>query len=98
MNLLFVYGTLMPGDVRWPLVADQVLAARRSRVRGRLFDTGEGYPGARFDLDGEIEGWILELRPDSLATTLASLDHIEGAVWGLYRRVTVMSSGGDECW
>lgn len=51
----FVYGTLMPGHLRWPLLApfaDGVAAAHRPAVvPGRLFDTGCGYPAARFDLD-----------------------------------------------
>ena len=47
---LFVYGTLLPGDVRWhllrPFVVDDGWA---DRVPGRLYDTGEDYPAAVFD-------------------------------------------------
>jgi Gamma-glutamyl cyclotransferase, AIG2-like len=41
---LFVYGTLMPGRLRWPLVAADVVRQRPSAVRGTLYDTGRGYP------------------------------------------------------
>lgn len=45
---VFVYGTLLPGHVRWHLVEPFVAAARPGRVPGRLFDTGHRYPAALF--------------------------------------------------
>lgn len=44
MHWLFVYGTLMPGRLRWPLVADDVVDRRPATVPGTLYDTGHGYP------------------------------------------------------
>ena len=51
-DLLFAYGTLLPGDVRWhflqPFVVDEGVA---DRARGTLYDTGCDYPAARFASD-----------------------------------------------
>jgi gamma-glutamylcyclotransferase (GGCT)/AIG2-like uncharacterized protein YtfP len=98
VHTVFVYGTLMPGDCRWPLVSSEVVALRRATVRGRIFDTGFGYPGARFDLDGSIEGWVLELRRAGLEATIARLDEMEGTVHGEYLRVGVVTDTGESCW
>ena len=88
----------MPGDIRWHLVVDEVVARRRSRVPGRIYDTGFDYPGARFDHEGEINGWVLELRVERLDATLARLDEIEGTVQGEYERVVVTTHDGVSCW
>lgn len=46
---LFVYGTLRPGDVRWPLLEPFVDGGGQpDHVRGWLYDTGLGYPAAIF--------------------------------------------------
>jgi gamma-glutamylcyclotransferase (GGCT)/AIG2-like uncharacterized protein YtfP len=94
---LFVYGTLRPGESRWahlaPFVVDQ---GWPDAVAGRLFDTGHGYPAARFAAEhpGRITGQTLVLLGGSLDRALHVLDEIEGAVWGLYRRVTVTTERG----
>jgi gamma-glutamylcyclotransferase (GGCT)/AIG2-like uncharacterized protein YtfP len=44
VHWLFVYGTLMPGRLRWPHVADDVVDRRPATVPGTLYDTGHGYP------------------------------------------------------
>ena len=50
---LFVYGTLQPGDVRWPFLAPYVAdEGVPDTVCGRVYDTGRGYPAARFDEPG----------------------------------------------
>ena len=42
---LFVYGTLLPGDVRWPLLERYVTGEGTSdAVAGLLYDTGLDYP------------------------------------------------------
>lgn len=98
MDRVFVYGTLMPGDCRWHLIAHDVLALHRATVRGRIFDTGLDYPGARFELDGSIHGWVLELREATLDEAIVRLDEIEGTVHGGYRRVRVVTDDGVDCW
>ena len=57
INHVFVYGTLLPGDVRWrylaQFVSDEGVA---DSVGGSLFDTGFDYPAAVFDDSGTILG------------------------------------------
>jgi gamma-glutamylcyclotransferase (GGCT)/AIG2-like uncharacterized protein YtfP len=96
---LFVYGTLRPGQVRWrhlaPFVTDE---GHDASVPGALYDTGNGYPAARFEGPGSIRGRIYELRPDRLDECLHLLDEVEGAVLDLFHRVAVATSEGVEAW
>lgn len=96
---LFVYGTLRPGEVRWhhlePFVVGEGATAS---VEGGLYDTGLGYPAAMFDEAGTIHGRVYELAPGTLAAALAHLDEVEGAVRGLYHRITVRTVDGREAW
>ena len=93
-SFVFVYGTLIPGDVRWPIIEPFVIDRRRVTVAGRVYDTGLGYPAARFDQQGTIRGWLLHLDPARLEHALTVLDEVEGAVVGYYRRVAVVTDGG----
>lgn len=44
---LFVYGTLLPGDVRFHLLEPFIVdGGWPDRIAGQLFDTGEDYPAA----------------------------------------------------
>jgi gamma-glutamylcyclotransferase (GGCT)/AIG2-like uncharacterized protein YtfP len=92
---LFAYGTLLPGEPRWsflePYVDDE---GRPDRASGTLFDTGLGYPAARFGTSGTILGRVFPLRVALLDDALAVLDEVEGAVEGLYRRVAIVTAGG----
>jgi gamma-glutamylcyclotransferase (GGCT)/AIG2-like uncharacterized protein YtfP len=45
---LFVYGTLMPGHLRWSMLAAHTIDRERATAPGRLFDTGQGWPAAQF--------------------------------------------------
>jgi gamma-glutamylcyclotransferase (GGCT)/AIG2-like uncharacterized protein YtfP len=96
---LFVYGTLLPGEVRWhllePYVAD---AGVRDDVGGSLFDTGLDYPAAVFGGSGTIRGMTFTLAADAVADCLAHLDVVEGTVDGLYARVRVTTGLGLEAW
>ncbi len=93
---VFVYGTLMPGHLRWRLVADRVTEQWQDVVVGQLYDTGRGYPGARFDRPGRIPGWGLRLEATSCAETLELLDEVEGPE--LFARVRVEMSVGRPAW
>ena len=97
---VFVYGTLMPGRLRWPLIELQATTHRRAAVPGRLFDTGQGWPAALFDADAAttVPGVLVELRPEWLADLLAELDLVEGVDTGHYERVLVTSTDGDGAW
>ena len=97
MASLFVYGTLLPGEVRWHHLERFVAGdGHADSVGGRLFDTGRGYPAARFGDDGAIVGHVYPLQLDRLAAALAHLDEVEGAVAGLYVRTSVMTHRGVE--
>ena len=108
LDLVFVYGTLLPGEERWhilrPYVVDEGVA---DTVVGRLYDTGEGYPAATFGspADGEggesagaVTGRVFKLRSDTLDEALAILDEVEDLVLGFYRRVAVTTAGGRRVW
>jgi len=96
---LFVYGTLRPGDVRWPIlepfVADEGVD---DTAGGNVFDTGLGYPAATFDDTSTIRGRTYQLRPDRLDEALAVLDEVEGAVIGHYHRIRITTGRGTTAW
>lgn len=89
---LFVYGTLMPGHLRWALLAPFAISEVPVDVAGQLFDTGRGWPAARFTnpidvpalADGRpspdqvIPGWIVEVDPHAIEGLLVELDEVEG--------------------
>jgi gamma-glutamylcyclotransferase (GGCT)/AIG2-like uncharacterized protein YtfP len=91
---VFLYGTLMPGQVRWPVLESHVLAYEPATAKGRLWDTGFGYPAAQFDPDGDdIPGVVAAIAPEHLPEVIATLDPIEGE-GVLFRRTEVATSGG----
>ena len=99
INRLFVYGTLRPGEVRWKFLEPFVDGeGYDDSVAGALYDTGHGYPAARFDQLGAIFGRCYELRVATLDQALVELDAVESAVQDLYRRVIVCTAGGVEAW
>lgn len=96
---LFVYGTLMPGEPRWPVLQPYVASWRPGTAQGRMWDTGHGYPAVRFDRPGDpvgghpIPGVVVDLVAGGVAEAVATLDRVE--VEGvLYRRVEVATSEG----
>lgn len=101
---VFAYGTLLPGDVRWPELQPFVTSVGTpDRADADLYDTGHGYPAAIFDGDaryrgGVVEGRVFELAPTSIDLALAHLDEIEDAVAGSYRRITITTHGGASAW
>jgi gamma-glutamylcyclotransferase (GGCT)/AIG2-like uncharacterized protein YtfP len=93
-KLLFVYGTLMPGEPLWPALAPFAVAWDQGSAAGRIWDTGHGYPAGRFDLAGDtVPGVLVSLDPLRLAAAIALLDEVEEE-GRLYRRVEVATSGG----
>lgn len=93
---LFVYGTLMPGHLRWPVIEPHALGWRPTAVEGRIYDTGRGWPAAVFE-PGEplVRGWAIDLVAEVAPTVLAHLDEVEGVAHGLFRRVEVALLGGE---
>jgi len=101
VSQLFVYGTLLPGDVRWPLIERYVIDdGSPDAVTGLLFDTGLDYPAAIFDSTAStlIQGRRYSLRHDTIDEALRELDIEEDTVDGLYKRVEVNTQSGAKCW
>ncbi|SDG13622.1 Uncharacterized conserved protein YtfP, gamma-glutamylcyclotransferase (GGCT)/AIG2-like family [Pseudonocardia oroxyli] len=88
---LFVYGTLQPGDRAWHLLEPLATAVSPATGRGRLFDTGLGFPALVPGAD-PVPGHVVTLRDP--ATALPGLDEYEGPE---YARVRV-SVEGRPCW
>ncbi len=96
---LFVYGTLMPGQRRWHLLAP--LAApgepERAEAAGRLYRTPYGWPAAVFDpaAPAAVPGLVVTLRDPARA--LPALDEVEGTGAGLFQRRLITTTAG-QCW
>jgi gamma-glutamylcyclotransferase (GGCT)/AIG2-like uncharacterized protein YtfP len=96
---LFVYGTLRPGEQRWPFLQPFVVDdGHDESVAGALYDTGHGYPAAKFGRNGVIHGRVYPLRVDRLDECLEVLDEVEGAVQDLFRRVSITTATGVKAW
>ena len=98
---LFVYGTLLPGDVRWSLLERYITGeGTPDAVSGLLYDTGLDYPAAIFDEFATtfILGRRYSLRIDVIDEALRELDIEEDTVDGLYTRVEVTTQNGKRCW
>lgn len=93
VHWLFVYGTLMPGRLRWPYVADVVAERRPAAVTGTLYDTGNGYPALVVAGAGRVEGWLLGLARERAEEIMQVLDEVEGPD---YRRARVIADDGTE--
>ena len=97
---VFVYGTLQPGQPRWPLLSPfGIQIGSLAQACGALFDTGYGWPAAVFDVDAptEVPGVVVAIHAEMLEEALASLDEVEGVDGGLFQRV-VIDVGGLSCW
>ncbi len=106
---MFVYGTLLPGHLRWSLVAPFVATSHTAWASGWLFDTGRHYPAALFAggheggagaAAGEVHGAVLVLRPERTIAALEVLDLVEGDE---YSRIeigvtAVGSTAVTRCW
>ena len=91
---VFVYGTLMPGQPRWPYLQPHTVGWEPARAPGRLWDTGRGYPAARFgEGDGEIPGVAVTVAAGQAEAVIRLLDEIEGEGL-LYQRVEVTTNLG----
>jgi gamma-glutamylcyclotransferase (GGCT)/AIG2-like uncharacterized protein YtfP len=95
---VFVYGTLLPTESRWPLLEPYAIGARSATVAGRLFDTGRGYPCALFSGTGTIPGAVVTLEAAQVEEVLVLLDEVEGVAFGLYERVVVSTDDGERVW
>ena len=96
---LFVYGTLLPGQPRWPFLWPLVVDdGHPATVAGALYDTGLGYPAAVFAEPGRIHGRVFRLHPDRVDESLAVIDDVEHTADQSYRRVIVQTDRGQPAW
>lgn len=95
LRAVFVYGTLLPGEARWSLLAPFAEEIVEAVAPGRLFDTGNGYPAARFEPGpSSIPGVWVRVRAERWDALVELLDRIEGEGL-LYSRVAVRTSAGE---
>ena len=94
LSSLFVYGTLMPGRLRWGLLSPVAVSTVADSVDGQLYDTREGWPAAQFGGSGSIPGWVIGVLPVDLVELRPVLDEVETG----FRRVPVRTVGGLEAW
>lgn len=102
MERIFVYGTLQPGQERWPILKPFVLTVDEdgpATARGRLYDTGYGWPAAVFDAAAgtTLPGTVLTFHPRSCEEAFATLDAVEGVKSGLFQRISI-EVDGVVCW
>jgi gamma-glutamylcyclotransferase (GGCT)/AIG2-like uncharacterized protein YtfP len=91
---IFVYGTLLPEEPLWPALESSAASWERAVATGQLWDTGQGYPGVRFDAaGGPVPGVVVDLLPTLATEVLEALDEIEEE-GRLYRRVEIDTTAG----
>src|SRR5690606_12472993 len=102
---MFVYGTLLPAQSNGHVIAPFVIGGGTADpARGRLYDTGFGWPAATFTAETghtrptRIAGRVLDLRPDSLDAALVVLDEFEGIHEGAYVRIAITTDAGITAW
>jgi len=93
INRLFVYGTLLQGEIRNNLLADWHLIDTLE-TEGTLYDTDFGYPAADFsDKKGKIFGEIYHCDKDDIEAKLHAIDLEEGVSKNLFERIIIESNG-----
>jgi gamma-glutamylcyclotransferase (GGCT)/AIG2-like uncharacterized protein YtfP len=95
---LFVYGTLRPDGSAWRRIADLVRVIGPATTAGILFDTGQGWPAARF-LDASsrstptVSGYLVAARgPEQAQVLFGRTDRYE-RVPTLFVRTSVQVDG-----
>lgn len=89
---VFVYGTFKPGESRYAQIDEFVASTRADKVSGSLFDTGRGFPAAKFGTgNGEISGYVLEIVTERSTEALETIADLEG---NLFRPVVVETEDG----
>ncbi len=98
-GLLFAYGSLQPGESRWPLIAELVDVVGPATTRGRLVSTPMGWPAAAFGGDSQVHGTLLRPRGAAAARELWRItDLVEDAGRLFVRRVIPVRWGSEVTW
>ncbi len=93
--LLFAYGSLQPGESRWPLISDLVDVVGPATTPGRLVATPLGWPAAVFADEGRVHGTLLRARGPAAAHALWRItDLVEDEGHLFLRRVILVRVGG----
>jgi len=98
---MFVYGTLMPGRLRWRHLEPFVVAHRRAAVAGAVYDSGRGWPVATLDdpaAPASVPGILVQLDPARLGAALALIDEVEDTATDELRRIAVTTLDGEPAW
>jgi len=107
LDKLFIYGTLFPGEERWhflePFLArNQGEPITPDSAAGHLFDSGFGYPAARFDgtntIADRIVGSLVSLEPSTVEECMELLDVVEGEPEGEFHRIIIETDAGVRAW
>jgi gamma-glutamylcyclotransferase (GGCT)/AIG2-like uncharacterized protein YtfP len=96
---LFVYGTLMPGRLRWPILEPFATAYRDATVPGTIYDSREGWPVAVFaEGTATVPGVLVDLDPAWVTTALPILDDVEDTATDKLRRIVIATTDGARAW
>jgi gamma-glutamylcyclotransferase (GGCT)/AIG2-like uncharacterized protein YtfP len=97
---LFVYGTLQPGHLRWPFLEPFATRHQPAEVHGELFDSGYGWPVARFGTSvvDRVPGTLVDLDPERSDEALAVMDDVEATATDLLVRIAVTTVDGRAAW
>lgn len=74
---VFVYGTLLPGQVNYQHIASMVSSSSTAKTRGRLFHLPYGYPAMQATGEGWVRGELLSFKVP-VERALEVCDVIEG--------------------
>jgi gamma-glutamylcyclotransferase (GGCT)/AIG2-like uncharacterized protein YtfP len=93
INKLFVYGTLLQGEIRNHLLSDwQLIDA--FEAEGILYNTKLGYPAADFSVKkSRIFGELYHYNNDNIKTELQTIDFEEGIEQKLFERIVIEANG-----
>ncbi|SHH35381.1 Uncharacterized conserved protein YtfP, gamma-glutamylcyclotransferase (GGCT)/AIG2-like family [Thermosyntropha lipolytica DSM 11003] len=100
INQVFVYGTLMQGEINHHIISDYALRITPAYIKGILYDLPYGYP-ALVSGNGLVFGELIEL--SDVREAMSVLDDLEGYSGpgkdNLYEReiVTVQTIKGEHC-
>jgi gamma-glutamylcyclotransferase (GGCT)/AIG2-like uncharacterized protein YtfP len=94
---VFVYGTLCPGQNRWPSLEQFAAAVTLDTVVGQLYDTTLGFPAAVITEPGTVPGYTVTMKEGEADLGFAVLDRIEGHP-DAYMRSIVITGNGTRAW
>jgi len=94
---MFVYGTLRPGEIRYPLIEDLVSTTDTAVVNARFIETGQDYPGVVPSSTIQVSGVLLNPIEGSQQELLKRCDRIEGHP-DLFQRALIRTHGADLAW